>query len=220
MAELDVWTLAPGATMSGRDVRSGFDGSGMSADMALMGQAVVATLAAFSMILDDDPVERADPQGWASQWQGLADHIAKTHKPRHLTELALHHAFITDLGDALPRAAVSMGISADDFQRWLTEQARGAIGGLPALGLAREVITLKMLNHGAKWRSNDLADIFYLVHAAGYADAVVGERSFAALIGQAQARLRRPKTVFPTLAQLKDSGILGLGTVVPTDSAQ
>ncbi|MFD2025762.1 hypothetical protein [Promicromonospora aerolata] len=205
---LDVWTLAPGATMSGRDMHDGFDGSGMPADFALMGEAIVAVLSAFSVILDDQPLKRSDPHDWAQRWQELADHIAETEKPRHLTELALHGAFVVDLGDALPHAARSMGISSDDFRRWLTKLSRDSIGALPALGLAREVMTLKMLNHGSKWHPNDLADIFYLVHAAGYADAVVGERGFTALIRQAQSRLHRPKSAFPTLTELMKSGTL------------
>ncbi|MFI9486443.1 hypothetical protein ACIG47_08615 [Promicromonospora sp. NPDC052451] len=205
---LDVWTLAPDATMSGRDVLSGFDGAGMPAEFALIGRAVVAALSAFSVILDDQPLERADPQKWAERWQQLADHIADTRKPRHLTELALHGAFIADLGDTLPLIAASLGISTKDFRHWLMKSARASIGELPALGLSREVMTLKMLNRGAKWHSNDLADVFYLVHAAGYANAVVGERGFAALIGQAQTRLHRPKTAFSTLARLKESGLL------------
>ena len=202
-----VWTLEPGAASAARGDR--FDaGEGLPPDLALTANAASSTIAVFATILDNDPVERAEPDGWANRWAALADHVRETQKPAHLTALAVHAAVISDAGQELARAAASVGCAPEVFSTWLNDAARDDLRRLPALGLVREVTYLKVVNSTAKWEPNDLHDIFYLVHAAGYADAVVGERGFITLIEQAQRRLGRPVTAYKTLHLLRASGLL------------
>jgi hypothetical protein len=85
--------------------------------------------------------------------------------------------------------------------------SKRTVDSLPSLGLACEVTVLKCLK-GAKWESNDLYDLQYLVYAAGYADAVVGERVFVSLICDAAKRLGREVNAFPSIRALSIAGIL------------
>lgn len=202
-----VWTLEPGAAAVARGDR--FDaGEGLPPDLALTANAASSTIAVFATILDDDPIERVDPGGWANRWAEIADHVRETGKPAHLTALAVHAAVLSDAGVELARAAASVGWTPDQLGAWLRGAARRDIRGLPAFGLVREVTHLKVANSTARWEPNDLTDIFYLVQAAGYADAVVGERGFITLIQQAQRRLGRTPTAHKTLQALRQSGVL------------
>ena len=151
---------------------------------------------------------RSDPHGWAAHWGALAAHVAETSKPKHLTELAVHGAIVGDARAELSRAAKAVGCTVEGFGSWLRSASRRDLGTLPAFGLAREVTYLKIVNSAAKWESNDLTDIFYLVQACGYADAAVGERGFVTLVQQAQRRLRRPVNAYKSLAALRESGVL------------
>ena len=202
-----VWTLEPGAVAVTRGER--FDaGAGLPPDLALTANAASSTIAVFATILDDDPIERVDPGGWANHWAEIANHVRETRKPAHLTALAVHAAVLSDAGAELARAAASVGWTPERLGAWLREAARRDVGGLPAFGLVREVTYMKVATGTAKWEPNDLADIFYLVQAAGYADAVVGERGFITLIQQAQRRLGRTPTAHKTLESLRQSGSL------------
>lgn len=201
------WTLAPGAWGQGREPteRLAVD---LPAAYALTANAIASTLGAIAPILDEDAIPRADPNGWAAHWGALAAHVTETNKPKHLTELAVHGAIIGDARMELARAAQAVGCTTEAFASWLKTAARQDLGTLPALGLAREVTYLKISNSTAKWESNDLTDIFYLVQACGYADAAVGERGFVTLIQQAQRRLGRPVNAHKTLRVLRESGML------------
>ncbi len=222
-----VWTLEPGAASAARGDRVDV-GDGLPPELALTTNAASSTIAVFATILDKDPIERADPNGWANRWAALADHVRETSKPAHLTAKAVHAAVIGDATQEFARAAASVGCTPEVFSTWLNEAARDDLRGLPALGLVREVTYLKVVNSTARWEPNDLHDIFYLVHAAGYADAVVGERGFITLIEQAQRRLGRPVTAYKTLHLLRASGLLDgvegagpdKGTETPPDSSR
>ncbi|ASR56462.1 hypothetical protein CBP52_16680 [Cellulomonas sp. PSBB021] len=202
-----VWTLAPGAWAQARGL-SHRSGEGLPPEHALTVDSIASTLAALSSILDVEATPRTDPTGWAEHWAALAAHVAETSKPRHLTERAVHGAIVGDARAELARAANAVGCSVQAFDTWLRSASRQDLGTLPALGLAREVTYLKIVNSAAKWESNDLTDIFYLVQACGYADAVVGERGFVTLVQQAQRRLRRPVNAYKTLGALRASEVL------------
>lgn len=202
-----VWTLEPGAASAARGTDFNA-GDGLPPDLALTTRAASSTLAVLATILDPDPIERADPNRWATRWAELAAHVHETRKPSHLTALAVHAALLSDAGHELASAAASVGLTPEDLGTWLMATSRRDVGTLPALGLVREVTALKIGNSTAKWEPNDLHDIFYLVHAAGYADAVVGERGFITLIQQAQRRLGRPVTAHKTMRSLRESGLL------------
>lgn len=201
------WTLAPGAWGQGREPIERL-ADDLPAAYALSVNAIASTLGAIASILDEDAIPRADPHGWAAHWGALATHVAETNKPKHLTEMAVHGAMIGDAGMELARAAHAVGCATEAFDSWLKTAARQDLGTLPALGLAREVTYLKILNSTAKWESNDLTDIFYLVQASGYAAATVGERGFVTLIQQAQRRLGRPVNAHKTFRALRESGLL------------
>jgi hypothetical protein len=125
-----------------------------------------------------------------------------------LTELAVHGAIVSDAKKELARAAQAVDLTTEAFASWLRGPARRDLSTLPALGLAREVTYLKIINSTARWEGNDLTDIFYLVQACGYADAAVGEKGFVTLIQQAQRRLGRPVNAHKTLRALRGSGVL------------
>lgn len=205
---LDAWTLTPNGVIATRS--SVTVGADLPAELALTANAASSVLAVFMTVLDDEAITRSDAEGWADYWAALARHVAESAKPKHTTSLAVHGAIIADARGKLAKAAIAVGMTKDDFAGWLHDDARSDLGRLPALGLAREVTLLKILNSGAKWEPNDLVDIFYLVQAAGYADAVVGERGFVALIRQAQQRLWRPVTAHKTLAALHESGAIAV----------
>lgn len=201
------WTLAPGAWGHGREAIEPLAGD-LPGPHALTVKAIASSLGAFASILDQDAIPREDPHGWAAHWGALAAHVAETNKPKHLTELTVHGAIIGDARLELARAAHTVGCTTEAFASWLKTAARQDLGILPAVGLAREVTYLKIANSTAKWESNDLTDIFYLVQASGYADAAVGERGFVTLIQQAQRRLGRPVNAHKTLRALRESDML------------
>lgn len=201
------WTLAPGAWAQLREPVSA-SGNDLPPDHALTVKAIVAALGAISAILDESPIPRSDQDGWAAHWGRLSTHVAETKKPKHLTELAVHAAIMGDARTELARAAVRVECTPDAFASWLKTTARQDVGRLPAIGLAREVTYLKVTNSTAKWESNDLTDIFYLVQACGYADATVGEKGFVTLVQQAESRLGRRVNAHKTLRALRGSGVL------------
>jgi hypothetical protein len=211
-----VWTLAPNAALLTRGSAEAREtDTDLPADMALMVAAAGATTAAFSTILDADPIARTDPIAWAAHWAELANHVRETRKPANLTALAVRGAVLSDARDELAKAALAVGRTPDGLLAWLQHESRCAIRTMPSFGLASEVMYLKIVNSTARWEPNDLADIFYLVQAAGYADAVVGERSFIDLTQQAQRRLGRPATAHKTLAALHESGVLDQARPAP-----
>lgn len=201
------WTLAPGAWAQTNEPVHRLDGD-LPEELELSVNAIASSLGAISSILDENAIPRADPNGWAEHWRALSAHVAKTNKPKHLTQLAVHGAIIGDARMELACAAQDVGCTTDAFALWLRTASQQELGTLPALGLAREVTHLKITNSTAKWESNDLTDIFYLVQACGYADAAVGERGFVTLIQQAQRRLERPSNAHKTLQALRESGVL------------
>ncbi|TFB71527.1 hypothetical protein E3O06_11825 [Cryobacterium glaciale] len=203
-----VWTLAANAVYGQRlrpyDV--GPD-EGLDPDSITNLQAIIAISGTVATILDGDPIPRQDPKGWAEHWAQLASHVGTTNKPRHLTELAVHGAIIADARHELAQAAVDIAMDPETFGKWLNGPARRDIRRMPAFGLAREVTYLKISNSQAKWKPNDLTDIFYMVQASGYADAVVGERGFSTLARSAQQRLGRPENSFFSLTDLRRNNV-------------
>lgn len=194
------WTLAPNGAYLARDrVTVERD---LPAELALVTNAASSALAAFSTILGDS-IPRTDAPGWASRWARLATELVAAKTSPQQAARTVHGAVLVDAGEELQRAQRAVGMSRDDLATWLANDSQRDVAKLPAFGLAAEVMLLKIRNSGAKWTSNDLVDIFYLVQAAGYADAVVGEKGFVTLICDAQRRLSRPQTAYRTLAALR-----------------
>ena len=73
---------------------------------------------------------------------------------------------------------------------------------MPALGLYREALREKLLDPATRWEANDLQDLMHLTAAAGYADAVAGDRRTIATLSAAQRRHGRHATLHRTLDQL------------------
>lgn len=194
------WTLAPNGAYLARDpVTVERD---LPAELELVTNAASSALAAFSTILGES-IPRTDAPGWAARWARLATELVTAKTSPQQAARTVHGAVLVDAGEELQRAQRAVGLSRDDLATWLANDSQRDVATLPAFGLASEVMLLKIRNSGAKWTSNDLVDIFYLVQAAGYADAVVGEKGFVTLIRDAQRRLSRPQTAHRTLAALR-----------------
>jgi hypothetical protein len=200
------WTLAPDAVFGDRieSLRDDND-EALDAESRMQLNAITSLSATVSAILDRESIQRSDQDEWAQRWAGLADYVRNTQKPRHLTEAVVHGAILADARDELAQAAMAVGISMDQASEWLSCKARTDIARMPAFGLAREVTYLKVSNNTARWQANDLQDIFHLVQASGYADAVVGERGFSALTRSAQKRMERKVNAYSSIAQLRQS---------------
>lgn len=201
-----VWTLAPNAVFGSRV--QGIDIESIGTEIEVPIESIITIFGTLSAILDKDPIERDDPAGWSTPWSRLAQKFRGLDLSKERAELAVHTLFMNDAAKEFAQAALSVEATPSQFKEWIFGQSRSDIADMPALGLAREVIFLKVRNSTAAWKANDLTDIFYLVQAAGYADAVVGERSFVALLEQAQRRLQRPPNAYRTIAELRASGLL------------
>jgi hypothetical protein len=194
------WTLAPNGAYLERD-RVSVERD-LPAELELVANAASYTLAAFSTILGNS-IPRTDAPGWAARWARLAAELAAANMSSQQAARTILGAVLVDAGEELERAQQAVGLSQDGLAAWLANDSQRDVAKLPAFGLASEVMLLKIRNSGAKWTSNDLTDIFYLVQAAGYADAVVGEKGFVTLIRDAQRRLQRPQTAHRTLTALR-----------------
>ena len=195
-----VWTLAPNAVFSERGAARTI--TDLPPDLALTTDATAAVLGLFSAVLGDS-IPRTDSPGWAEKWSLLANDLVASAPAKEQVARIVNHAIIVDAAKELATAANVVALTPDAFGAWLADRPERHLARLPAVGLASEVMFLKIRNGGAKWTSNDLVDIFDLVQAAGYADAVVGERAFVYLIREAQRRLGRQQTAFRTLAALR-----------------
>lgn len=194
------WTLAPNGAYLARD-RVSVERD-LPAELELVTNAASSALAVFSTILGNS-IPRTDAPGWAAKWARLATELAAAKLSPQQAARTVYGAVLVDASEELERAQQAVGLSRDNFAAWLANESQREVEKLPAFGLASEVMLLKIRNSGAKWTSNDLVDIFYLVQAAGYADAVVGEKAFVTLIRDAQRRLSRPQTAHRTLAALR-----------------
>ncbi|EPR77452.1 hypothetical protein ADILRU_0151 [Leifsonia rubra CMS 76R] len=205
-----VWTLAANAIYGQRlgPYEIGTD-EGLDPESITTLQAIISISGMVATILNAEPIPRQDQNEWAKHWERLAHHVATTNKARHLTELTVHAAVIADARNELAPAAVDVAMEPEAFSEWLKGPARNDIRQMPAFGLTREVTYLKISDSQAKWKPNDLTDIFYMVQASGYADAVVGEGEFSTLTRNAQKRLQRPVNSFSSLAALRQSALLG-----------
>ena len=74
---------------------------------------------------------------------------------------------------------------------WALHHSEEDLPGMPALGIFREVLYVKLSDGKLRWADNDLFDMVYLTTAAGDCDYVVGERAHTAHIANALRRLGR-----------------------------
>jgi hypothetical protein len=180
----------------------------LPADLQLTADAATYISAAFATILDDEPLPRDDQERWADTWNEIAEHLRTTGASPRVIRRSAYGAFVLDASNELAAAASEVGLDPERFGHWLRNESESSLRDLPATGLAREVIALKLSNNTATWRPNDLTDLFYLVQAAGYADAVVGEKGFTELIRQGQRRLGRPTNAYRSIVELCESGFI------------
>lgn len=212
------WHLEANAVFSGMiDSQSEDFGGRLTPDQAKVFEAVVAIGATVDMLLDIVPVERHQSDRWAKRWAGISDHLRTTPASPRIAERSARFLLLHDAGGELSRAAVELGITPDTLGKWIDSSALDDVRNMPAFGLFSEVMLLKIFNAQAKWKQNDMVDTFYMVQAAGYADAVVGERGFSSLTRNAQKRLNRTENCFSSLKSLRQSGLLdGLSSRPPT----
>lgn len=157
-------------------------------------QSLLHLSVAFDLLTDSTPIERQRSTSWREAQQAFSDELDTldvTSAEKRQRVLAF---FISDISHAIATAATTLGISPEDFDRWLTEQLPDDLPQMPYLGLRFEFLFGKHSNRGARWHDNDLIDMMFLCLAGAYADLVVCESSAASHIRQAQRRLGRTET--------------------------
>lgn len=201
------WTLSPVA-IGGFQPTAEKDGFlSQHPDLIQLMDAVLGVDVVVDTLLSEDPLPRIDREGWCDHWNQLSAALRESPAAKENRAKGALFGALMDAREEVRLVADEIGLDATDAAEWLCQGAFKDYAQMPAFGIACEVTRLK-LTSGARWHMNDLADIFYYVQAAGYAHAVVGERSFTAHIRNAQKRLNRPQTAFRSFRDLLESDLL------------
>jgi hypothetical protein len=184
---LEPWALF--ATDSDTKAPTSDDRAGLSpyADQVSWISSLVA------LLLEDEaerPAQAAEQaERWARSYQSLAAFMREARtQPAH-RRLNTHAALLSDLTGEIARAALTAGLSEDDFARWLDDVSHQGFDRMPYLGHLQEVTFHRLSNADDRWEPNDLHDMHYLACAAGYADVVVGERKTTEYLRRSRQRL-------------------------------
>lgn len=199
------WTLEPNAVHRGR-LPGQTGAEEVPADFRELYECVTTIAGTVDALLDSEPVPRSDPYRWADHWQKITEEVAREEYTKQQKEDIFFASVIMDASGELAKSAAEIGMNPVSFRNWLWESAKDAIKGMPAFGMFSQVMYLKLGDKRSKWPTNDLTDIFYLIQASGYADAVVGERHFTSLAEQAQRKLNRDVNVYRSIQALRESG--------------
>lgn len=195
-------TLEPGALHWGRDITL------PDADAGLPPQAqwVVHTISCIGGIidalLDAEQVPMTPRPGWAASLQQFAAFLRDNPTGKELKRRRINSWFIADLGRELPEEAYRAGVTPAEMSDWALHHSEEDLAGMPALGIFREVLYVKLSDGKLRWADNDLFDMVYLATAAGYCNYVVGERAHTAHIANALRRLGRPDKLHRHLQSL------------------
>lgn len=133
---------------------------------------------------------------WAASFQELAQYIPSNPKAKARLRDLSRIRFVTDMGTDVAKAASLVGLTAEQFGEWLSNQAESDFHRAPALSRIREVLHLRLSNSDDKWEANDLNDLLYLATAAGYADVVICERKTANQLHQVASQVPAGAAVF------------------------
>lgn len=198
----EVFTLTPEAIWSDRlhDVHETAGDDDLPEELRGLVARLSWATALTEVLLDTDPevsvpgLEAAE--GWARSFQELADHMrSNPHAKAYLRDLT-RTRFISDMPDDLAIAAAAGGLSPQQLEAWLKDDAERDFHLLPALGRIREIVHLRLANSDDKWERNDLNDLLHLGSAAGYADVLVGERKTCNYLRRAERDVPAGAQVF------------------------
>lgn len=160
--------------------------------------ALADVLAEPERIESEEGAELADR--WATSFSELAQHVRTNPKAKERLRMVSLARFITDMRDDVARAGLNSGMSPEQFQQWLVDDAEDAFIRMPALGRLREVTHRRLANADDTWVRNDLYDMLFLGTAAAYADFVVGERKIGNYLRQVDPNVTAGAEVFVKMA--------------------
>lgn len=177
LTQEDVITLAPYVALDMEPKRS--LGEDLGPEIAGLVQRQVWATVLVNILIDDDPSRaglRDEPARWAESFVPFATAMKGNAKAKSRSRDLTRIRFFSDLGTDLPAAAKEAGLTAEQFSRWLQEDAEDAIAGSPGLARMREILHHRLMNADERWEANDLNDWLHLSYAAAYCELVVGEK--------------------------------------------
>ena len=196
-----VFTLQPNAA-SGRvapvDTPSDFP-----PEAAHMMQTLTYLTTMVSVILDSEPIAATTEKlAWVEVNQRFSDWLDnETTRPGPQKRKSVDVLLLNDIGQEVAEEAHRAGLHPSQMSTWVRGPMFRDMEQVAALGIYRAVLQDRHLNVGTTWAPNDLTDMIYLSTATGYADIVVAERHMTNMLTQAQRRLRRTLSVYPSLAR-------------------
>jgi hypothetical protein len=196
---LSAFTLQPNAA-SGR-VPPVEAPDGFPPDAVHMMQTLTYLTSTVSVILDAEPILPTTQRlAWVEVNQRFSDWLdTETARPGPQKRKSVDVLLFNDIGQEIAEEAHRAGLQPGQMSGWVHGSMFEDMQDLPSLGIYRSVLQDRHLNVGTTWVANDLTDMLYLSAATGYADVVVAERHMTNMLSQAQRRLRRNASVYPSL---------------------
>jgi hypothetical protein len=198
---LPVFTLQPNAA-SGRvgPVQTPDD---FPPDAAHMMRTLTYVTSMVSTILDAERIAPTTQKlAWVEVNQRFSDWLdSETGRPGPQKRKSVDVLLLNDIGQEIAEEAHRIGLHPAQMSSWVRGPMFRDMEELPSVGIYRSVLQDRHLNVGTTWTGNDLTDMIYLSAATGYADVVVAERHMTSMLAQAQQRLRRNTSVYPSLAR-------------------
>lgn len=197
----DVFTLEPNAVY-GESLPMEPLPASMPRPWAVAMRSLLHLTVMVSTMLDDDSTAMGPADGWVETMQGYTDWLGSESHAPGLRRPRTNIFFLADLTTELAAAAGEAAITPEQLSEWVRTRSDAAITTMPALGLYREALREKLLDPATRWESNDLQDLMHLTVAAGYADAVVGDKSTIGTLRGAKHRHGCHANLYRTLSQM------------------
>jgi hypothetical protein len=198
---LPVFTLQPNAA-SGRvdpvDTPDDFP-----PEAAHVMQTLTYVTSMVSTILDAERIAPTTQRlAWVDVNQRFSDWLdSETGRPGPQKRKSVDVLLLNDIGQEIAEEAHRVGLNPRQVSEWVRGPMFRDMEQVPSVGIYRSVLQDRHLNIGTTWAANDLTDMVYLSAATGYADVVVAERHMTNMLSQAQRRLGRHPSVYPSLAK-------------------
>lgn len=197
---LPVFTLQPNAASGG--VESVEAPGDFPPEAAHLLQTMTYLSALIATILDKESIARTTQKIlWVDINQRFSDWLdGETGRLGPQKRKSVDVLFLDDIKQEIAEEAQRAGLNPSQMSGWVQGPMFKDMERMPSVGIYRSVLQDRHLNVGTTWTTNDLTDMIYLSAATGYADVVVAERHMTSVLGQAQRRLGRTVSVYPSLA--------------------
>jgi hypothetical protein len=180
-------------------------GDNLPAPWPEVNRRVVCALSIYSTLVEPERLKSSEGKEMAERWAAKHQKLALGMRERGTAKEDIPSVawamLLSDLQQEVAEAAMGVHVSVEDTVKWLDDDARSDLAGMPYLGRHYEVIRQRLSNADDRWEANDLTDVNFLACAAGYADVVVGEKKMTEYVRRAEGRVTSGAAVYRTLPE-------------------